>query len=135
MKRLIIRRLHWDAMRAHVESKAPLEACGLLAGKNDSVEKVFLIENQAQSPVRFRMDPAEQLRAFDSIAADELDLLAIFHSHPAGPGAVSATDIEEAAYPVVNIVWSRPHKVWQARGFWIEDGKVTKVNLLCEGDE
>ncbi len=132
---LIISQQHWDAMRAHVESKAPLEACGLLAGKNDAVEKIFLIENQAQSPVRFRMDPTEQLRALDSIEADKLDLLAIFHSHPSGPEAVSATDIEEAAYPVVNIVWSRPHGAWQARGFWIEDKRVTEVNLLVTGNE
>ncbi len=127
---LIIHRSHWDAMHAHVVSQTPLEACGLLAGKNDLVEKVFLIENQAQSPVRFRMNPAEQLRAFNSMEADEMDLLAIFHSHPAGPEAVSPTDIEEATYPVVNIVWSRPSGIWRARGFWIEDGKVTEVNLL-----
>lgn len=127
---LIIRQSHWDVMRAHVESLAPLEACGLLAGKNDSVEKVFLIENQAQSLVKFRMNPTEQLRAFNSMEADEMDLLAIFHSHPAGPEAVSATDIEEAAYPVVNIVWSHSRGLWKARGFWIEKGKVTEVNLL-----
>lgn len=132
---LIIHQLHWDAMRAHVESRAPLEACGLLAGKNDLVKKVFLIENQAQSPVRFRMDPAEQLHAFDSIESNEMDLLAIFHSHPAGPEAISATDIEEATYPVVNIVWSRPRGVWQARGFWIEDGRVTEVSLLVTRNE
>ncbi len=133
--RLIVRQSHWDAMRAHVESWTPLEACGLLAGKNDSVERIFLIRNQAQSPVRFRMDPADQLRAFNSIEADKMDLLAIFHSHPAGPEAVSATDIEEAAYPVVNIVWSRPRGLWQARGFWIEDGKVIEVNLKLTGNE
>ena len=132
---LIIGQRHWDAMRAHVESKAPLEACGLLAGKNDSVEKIFLIKNQVQSPVRFRMDPKEQLRALDSIEADKLDLLAIFHSHPAGPETVSTTDIEEAAYPVVNIVWSRPRGIWQARGFWVEDGTATEVNLFRTGNE
>lgn len=116
-------------MRTHVEINAPLEACGLLAGKNDSVEKVFLITNQAQSPVRFRMDPTEQLNALDWIDSNGLELLAIFHSHPAGPETVSVTDIEEAAYPVVNIIWSRSNGSWQARGFWIEDGHITEVEL------
>ncbi len=126
---------HWDAMYAHVETNAPLEACGLLAGKNDSVEKVFLITNQAQSPVRFQMDPTEQLHALDWIDSNGLELLAIFHSHPAGPETVSATDIEEAAYPVVNIIWSRNNGSWQARGFWIEDGHVTEVELRITGGE
>ena len=126
---------HWEAMRAHIENNVPLEACGLLAGKNDSVEKVFLITNQAQSPVRFRMDPTEQLHAFDWIDSNGLELLAIFHSHPAGPETVSATDLEEAAYPVVNIIWSRNNGSWQARGFWIEDGRVTEVELRIIGGE
>ncbi len=132
---LVIHQPDWDIMRAHVESQAPLEACGLLAGKNDSVQRVFLIENQAQSPARFRMDPTEQLRAFNTMEADEMDLLAIFHSHPAGPEAVSPTDMEEASYPVVNIVWSRSRGFWKARGFWIEEGKVTEVNLLGSDKE
>ncbi len=126
---------YWNAMRAHVETITPLEACGLLAGKNDSVEKVFLITNQAQSPVRFRMDPTEQLNALDWIDSNGLELLAIFHSHPAGPETVSVTDIKEAAYPVVNIIWSRNNGLWQARGFWIKDGRVTEVELRITGGE
>ena len=125
----------WDAMCVHVENNAPLEACGLLAGKNNSVEKVFLITNQAQSPVRFRMDPTEQLNALEWIDVNGLELLAIFHSHPAGPETVSATDIEEAAYPVVNIIWSRNNGSWRARGFWIKAGRVTEVELQIIGDE
>lgn len=120
---------YWDAMLIHVKNNAPLEACGLLAGKNNSVEKVFLITNQAQSPVRFRMDPTEQLNALEWIDSNGLELLAIFHSHPTGPETVSATDIKEAAYPVVNIIWSTNNRSWQAHGFLIEDGRATEVEL------
>lgn len=120
---------YWDAMLIHVKNNASLEACGLLAGKNNSVEKVFLITNQAQSPVRFRMDPTEQLNALEWIDSNGLELLAIFHSHPTGPETVSATDIEEAAYPVVNIIWSTNNRSWQAHGFLIEDGRATEVEL------
>jgi len=120
---------YWDAMLIHVKNNASLEACGLLAGKNNSVEKVFLITNQAQSPVRFRMDPTEQLNALEWIDSNGLELLAIFHSHPTGPETVSATDIKEAAYPVVNIIWSTNNRSWQAHGFLIEDGRATEVEL------
>jgi proteasome lid subunit RPN8/RPN11 len=128
-QQLLLSNQHWRAMLAHVDEQAPLEACGLLAGKNERVEKVILIRNQAQSPARFVMDPYEQLRAFDWIESNGLDLLGIFHSHPAGPETASVTDIAEAAYEVVHLIWSRRDGRWQARGFWIEDGNATEVSL------
>ncbi len=126
---LTLSRHHWDEMLRHVDQQVPLEACGLLAGKNDRVEKVIVVRNQAQSRVRFVMDPYEQLRAFDWIEANGLDLLGIFHSHPAGPETASVTDIAEAAYEVVHLIWSRDQNRWQARGFWIENNRVTEVSL------
>jgi proteasome lid subunit RPN8/RPN11 len=119
----------WQAMRAHVDANAPLEACGLLAGKNFQASTVFLVRNQAQSPVRFVMDPIEQLNAFEWIDSNGLDLVGIFHSHPSGPETVSATDIAEAAYAAVHVIWSRSLGEWQARGFWIEAGQVREVTL------
>jgi proteasome lid subunit RPN8/RPN11 len=126
---LTLSRRHWQEMCEHVDGQAPLEACGLLAGVNDRVEKVILIRNQAESPVRFVMDPYEQLQAFNWIESHELDLLGIFHSHPAGPETASATDVAEAAYEVVHLIWSRRRARWQARGFWIENSHITEVSL------
>ena len=120
---------HWETMRQHVESQAPLEACGLLAGRRDSVERVLPIANHAASPRRFRMDPVEQLRALEWIESAGLDLLAIFHSHPAGPEGLSPVDIEEAAYPVVHLVWSRRAEGWTALGFRIEAGRLNEIIL------
>lgn len=117
-------------MRRHVSSQAPLEACGLLAGKGDSVEKVFSIRNADQSTVRFRMDPQEQYQAFQWIDTNSLALVGIYHSHPLGPETVSPTDIAEAAYEVVHVIWSRMKRNWKARGFWIEAGKAFEVTLL-----
>jgi proteasome lid subunit RPN8/RPN11 len=79
------------------------------------------------------MDPYEQLDAFEWIDSHALDLLGIFHSHPAGPETVSVTDIAEAAYEVVHVIWSRTSGEWQARGFWIEDGQVINVALVLRG--
>ncbi len=117
-------------MHIHVARQIPLEACGLLAGKNDQVEKVLLVRNQAQSPVRFVMDPYEQLEAFNWIESQNLDLLGIFHSHPAGPETASATDIAEAAYEVVYLIWSLRGEIWKARGFFIQNGRALDVPLV-----
>ena len=116
-------------MRDHVDTQVPLEACGLLAGKGDRVETVLKVHNAAQSPVRFRMDPQEQYDAFMWIEANGLDLIGIYHSHPSGPETVSATDLEEAAYDVVHVIWSRTNDAWNARGFWIEARQVTEVTI------
>ncbi|MGA7192485.1 MAG: M67 family metallopeptidase [Anaerolineales bacterium] len=133
---LNLKRKDWEIMRDHVQAQAPLEACGLLAGKNNWVEKVLLIGNQAKSRLRFRMNPEEQLEAFKWIDSNGLDLIGIFHSHPAGPETVSATDIEEAAYPVIQIIWSRLKGDWIAHGFWIENKQATEVTLkIIDGEQ
>ena len=130
MKQLLrISKKHWQEMQEYVHEQAPLEACGLLAGKHDQVQNVIVVWNQAQSPMRFVMEPHEQLQAFDWIESHGLDLLGIFHSHPVGPGTPSATDIAEAAYEVVHLIWSRTQGDWHVRGFWIEDGSATEVLL------
>jgi len=118
-----------DAMRRHTASESPLEACGLLAGKDGMVQDIFPIKNAAASQVRYRMEPRAQLRAFEHIDAAGQELLAIFHSHPKGPSVPSPTDIKEAAYPVVYIIWAPVGRRWHARGFWIENGHAAEVPL------
>ncbi|HAX68254.1 MAG TPA: hypothetical protein DCY14_01475 [Anaerolineae bacterium] len=129
MKSLTLSNEQLQRMIAHVDSLAPLEACGLLAGRNSKVESVLEVTNQSQSPVRYVMDPIEQLHAFEWIDDNELELLGIFHSHPAGPETVSPTDIAEAAYDVVYVILARANGMWRARGFWIEDGGYSEVTL------
>ena len=129
IKTLKMHSAHWQTMQHHVAEQAPLEACGLLAGKQDSVEAVLKVRNAVQSPVRFRMDAQEQYNAFVWIEDNDLELVGIYHSHPSGPETVSPTDIDEAAYEVVQIIWLRSGRTWSARGFWIEAGQVTEIAI------
>ena len=126
---LTLRAILLNEMIMYVDRHAPLEACGVLAGKAAQAEKMIGVLNQAQSRERFEMDPYEQLHAFEWIDSNGFDLVGIFHSHPAGPETVSPTDIAEAAYEVVHVVLARAGAQWQARGFWIENGKATEVVL------
>jgi len=129
LSKLIIAKTLLNEMQEYVTRYAPLEACGLLAGKKDRVEKMIGVRNQAQSPVRFVMDPYEQLTAFDLIESNRMTLLGIFHSHPAGPETVSPTDIAEAAYEVIHVILSQKSDKWTARGFWIENREAREVTL------
>jgi proteasome lid subunit RPN8/RPN11 len=126
---LVISDAYWSAMERHVNSQAPLEACGLLGGRDGVVELVLPVKNAAESAVRFQMEPRAQLRAIEQIEAEGLEIVAIFHSHPRGPSVPSPTDIREATYPVVQIIWSKVGRRWQARGYWLEAGHAAEVPL------
>lgn len=119
-------------MITHVDAQAPLEACGLLAGLDSKVESVIEVANQAQSAVQFVMEPIGQLKAFEWMESNGMELIGIFHSHPAGPEIPSPTDIKEAAYDVVNVILARVDDQWRARGFWIEDGTFKEVLLQIQ---
>lgn len=119
-------------MRAHVLTCLPEEACGLLGGQMDggraTVNVVIPVENTLHSPVRFRMDPREQLRAFNRLEVLGLELVGIFHSHPTGPDAPSATDLAEFYYPgVAFLIWSPGGEGWQMRAFRITGEGVAKA--------
>ena len=108
---------------------APLEACGLLAGKDGQVSIRRGIRNDKRSPVRFQMNPKGQIGAFNHFEELGVDLLAIYHSHPCGPIYPSPNDIQQAAYAVVHIIWSLQDGEWKANGYWIESDQVSSVRL------
>jgi [CysO sulfur-carrier protein]-S-L-cysteine hydrolase len=127
--RLLLEPGHWQSMRDQVATEAPLEACGLLAGKGERVEQVLRMQNAAKSAVRFRLDPQEQFDVFNAMDERGLELTGIYHSHPRGPSTPSPTDVAESVYPVVNLIWSPGQDGWQVGGFWIEDGQVVQVPI------
>ncbi len=118
-----------------VEAADPEEACGLLAGRfepggSDCVEAVLPITNRIHSPVRFFMDPVEQLAAFNWIESQGLELIGIYHSHPAGPPVPSVTDLGEYSYPgVIYLIWFRADQGWQVNAFAINQGDYVEITL------
>jgi proteasome lid subunit RPN8/RPN11 len=128
-----IRREHWDEMLAHVSQLVPEEACGIAAGRDGITTHVYLVENALHSPVRFRMDAQQQVDAILEIEDQGQDLLAIFHSHPAGPPVPSPTDVESATFPeAVNLIWSKPDGQWTCRGFLIQRNVIKEVTIQVE---
>jgi proteasome lid subunit RPN8/RPN11 len=124
-----------DAIIDQARSEHPNEACGLLAGhyseNGGEATKIYRMANAERSPVIYRMDPAEQLRVFNDIENQGLDLVAIYHSHTRSPAYPSATDVQLAYYPeaLYLIVSLRDADRPELRGFQIHDGKVTEIEL------
>ncbi len=70
------------------------------------------------------------------IRAAGLELMGIYHSHPAGENRPSESDIERAYYPeaVYFIISSRPDAPNPIRAFSIRDGRVTELTIKLEGE-
>ncbi len=125
---------HWNQMRDHVNRLDPEEACGLAAGVNRTTMRVYPVENELHSPVRFRMAPQQQVDAILEMEEKGWDMLVIFHSHPNGPPAPSPTDLAEAYYPeAVNLIWSKHNGEWTCRGFLIQEHKFIEISIIKTG--
>jgi [CysO sulfur-carrier protein]-S-L-cysteine hydrolase len=123
-----------QVMLTHVLSCLPEEACGLISGTCEGkVVSVIPITNELHSQTAFRMDPKDQIRAFLQIEANNLDLIAVYHSHPNGPARPSESDIDQFRYPgVVQLIWSLQDSTWVLNGFIIE-GRLARegtINLI-----
>lgn len=128
MHGLTMTQSQWEILCKHLGACLPEEGCGLLGGEGETVLAVLPVENALHSPVRFRMNPEEQLRAFTRIEQEGMDLVGIFHSHPKGPRHPSGLDVAEFAYPgVVNVICFRNGAGWEAKGFWMGGGKYDEV--------
>ena len=83
-------------MIEHSRLENPNECCGILAGTEGKVTKLYRIQNSTPSPFRYVMDPNEQLKAMKDADERSLDLMAFYHSHTHSPAYPSDTDIRMA---------------------------------------
>lgn len=115
----------------HCKEELPDEACGILAGKADSVEKAYAMINADKSPENFIMDPAEQLKVMKELRNLGLEMVGIYHSHVASEAYPSARDIELAFYPEARycIVTLKDKNDPRMRAFRIKEGKITEEEV------
>ena len=118
-------------MVGHLRSTFPDEGCGLLAGRDGVVTKVYPIKNVSDSPVVYKIDPQGQLEAMLEMDDRDWDLAAIFHSHTRTRAYPSGTDVKLSFYPdALQIIVSfanadRP----DVRAFRIENGEIHEEAL------
>lgn len=97
-----------NLLTAHASACYPEEACGLVGGKNGHGERFIPVTNQLHSPVEFKMNPQEQLNAMLALEKDEMEIVAIFHSHPKGPAGPSLTDLQRHYYLEASLLIASP---------------------------
>jgi proteasome lid subunit RPN8/RPN11 len=88
-----------EEMERHAKEEYPRECCGMLAGKEQTITRIFKTKNIAESEDLYELDPLEQVKAFEEIDRLSLKLLGVYHSHPDHPCYPSGLDRSQAFYP------------------------------------
>ncbi|NWF51844.1 MAG: M67 family metallopeptidase [Nitrospirae bacterium] len=119
-----------DEVLSHCDVEYPDEACGILAGKEGVVLKVYKMKNIENSPISYLIDSKEQFTVMKEIRERGLDITAIYHSHPDLDAYPSAKDIQLAFYPEsVYIIISLSEREREVKAFHIEEGNVKEVEI------
>ena len=91
-------------MVEHAKKESPLECCGILSGKERTVEKAFELKNTEESPIQYSMSPRDQMKVFREMERDSMEMIAIYHSHPHTIPFPSETDVKLAFYPDISSI-------------------------------
>jgi proteasome lid subunit RPN8/RPN11 len=109
-----------QAMINHALRETPLECCGILVGKGRTVRRMYEMRNMDGSMTTYLIAPEEQLEVFREMEKEELDMVAIYHSHPHTIPFPSARDVRLAFYPdVAYIIISLKDGGTSVKGFRI----------------
>ncbi|MBO6301338.1 MAG: M67 family metallopeptidase [Ruminiclostridium sp.] len=132
-----MRRSDYETILAHAKKEAPVEACGLIAGRFDGddkiIEKVYILTNTDHAEEHFTLDPREQLAAVKDMRANGLEQLGNWHSHPVSPSRPSDEDKRlaydsTASYMILSLMNDDP----VLNSFHIEGDTAVKEELVIE---
>lgn len=125
-----------EEMVNHAKKEFPFEACGILAGKNGEVSKLYPLQNEERSEVSYFASPREQIKAFKKMREEKLELVGIYHSHPNSPAKPSQRDVELAFYPeaVYLIVSLKSPDMPEVKAYRLTKEKVEEVEIVLKED-
>ena len=131
---LILKENLFDQIVRQCEKELPNEACGILAGKETVVEKVYEMTNTENSTVSYIMEPKEQFRVMKEMRNSGEKMIAIYHSHPHSQAYPSAKDVSLASYPdsAYIIVGLAEKEKPEIRAFEIIEGEVKEVGITIK---
>ena len=117
-----------------LKKKLPSRACGFLLGLQGRISKDHPMTNADGREDHFSFDPNEHLAALRAASVEGLEIVGVYHSHPATPAKPSAEDIRLAHYPhVIYVIISLKEGLKTVKGFYIREGKVKEEPLILTG--
>ena len=129
-------------MVAQARAELPNECCGLLAGRMEGevgrVEARYALVNAAASPVEYLSEPRSMFDAVRAMRKRDIDILAVYHSHPTSEPIPSRKDrernfSEEVMNLIVSLKGEPAVRAWwlTAEGFREADWEV--IDLASRG--
>ncbi|HYN07910.1 MAG TPA: M67 family metallopeptidase [Vicinamibacterales bacterium] len=129
---------HWTLAREvlagivhHARRDRPRECCGLLVGRRGLVLAAVATRNVAKGQSRYQIDDAAhiELRRILRACSPRLEIVGVYHSHPAGPARPSGTDIAQAFYPGwIHLIVGMKGRA-SVRAYRIASGRVQEVSI------
>jgi [CysO sulfur-carrier protein]-S-L-cysteine hydrolase len=121
-----------DEIVAHATEEAPNECCGMIGGRDGGATTLYRAANAEESPLRYVVDPHDQLRIMGEIEQRGEELAAIYHSHTGSRAYPSQTDINLAEAwpdPLYVICSITDPDAPDVRAFAIRDGRVEESTI------
>ena len=116
----------------YFKTKAPNEACGVLASDKNNIINIFYpIPNISSRPKEhFEFDPQIYINTLYHLEEGNQKLMGIIHSHPSSGAFPSTVDIENWYYPNLSYwIYSIPND--QLNAFLIENKQVKPIFYSC----
>lgn len=120
-----LERRYAEEMIAHAREETPNECCGLLAGADGRVTRLYRVTNIERSSTHYEADPKQILHILKEVEERGWELIGIYHSHTHTSAYPSAADLELAFWPdslyfIISLSDAEP----AIRAFKIIDGQI-----------
>jgi proteasome lid subunit RPN8/RPN11 len=119
-----------DELAKLANDSLPNESCAFLLGrgKNDvvDVDEILQMNNADRSMISFSIEPQELLHAYDLAEKKKLQIIGIFHSHPAKPVPSSIDSRYMEINPVTWVIYSTSTGEFKA---YIYDDRVRGIAI------
>jgi proteasome lid subunit RPN8/RPN11 len=120
-----------DTLIRHSKQNEPNESCAILFGKKEDrrfvTVDVCLTKNSEPSPVNFTISNHDLIKAYEICEKKNLEVIAIFHSHPNSAAYPSSTDRQYMEInPVPWIIYSNTNNEFRA---YILESTVIPINV------
>lgn len=121
-------------MVAHARAEFPNECVGMLIGTAEGrVVEYLTLVNGLKSPTRFLTEPVSMLRAEKRCRELQLQVLAIFHTHPTSQAIPSQYDIaDHYSSEVMCLILSLIETSQPLRGWWIARGGFKEGEVIID---
>ena len=137
MESISIHLSHLHALEKLAVNTLPNESCAILLGKRSNikpiVQYILPMNNSSHSSIEFNIDADDLYHAYDKARLMNLDIIAIFHSHPSPPIPSAMDKIFMLINPVIWIIYSTSSHTFKAF-ISNNDDQIQEINILLIKD-